>query len=297
MSYSGSPFKHAYERFVRLGHAAFINCVIAAIVFSMITLVVTQGIVLVVPQYSRFIPDFWSNGLLGSAYVYTLITCYCLFFWRIVETKLFSYADIESGKWNYAKKCGASIKPLLWAKYFSQVIPSLFCYILGAAITIGSVYLISPDDSSLVTSIACVGIGALSLAGLLFLESILSALGIRKLLLSVLVFLIAFGIFALWNHWGFLRFNNELAIRGAIQEIYRIDMPILPVAVAAAFLLSLIICTTVPARRVVNYEIEKMDLSTFEKLQVESGIEILEKNGENYDLVYTAEEPGKKKRK
>ncbi|MBR0451443.1 MAG: hypothetical protein IJI78_05560 [Oscillospiraceae bacterium] len=296
MSYSGSPFIHAYDRFVRAGHAKFINRMIAAIIFSMVTLVITQGITLTVPEYSRFIPDFWTNGLLGSAYVYTLLTSYCLFFWRIVETKLFSYADIESGKWNYAKNCGADIKPLLWAKYFSQIIPSLFCYLLGAAITLVSVYFIFQDDSALVISIACVGVGALSLAGLLFIESIFAALGIRKFLLSVLVFLTAFGIFAAWNHFGFLRFNYELAIRQAIQEIYRFDMPLLPAAVAALLLLSVIICTTVPAKRIVNYNIEKMDSTTFDRLQVESGIEIFEKNGENFDLVYTAEPSGKKKK-
>ena len=297
MSYSGSPFKHAYDRFVRIGHASFINRVIAAIIFSMITLVITQGISLVAPKYARFVPDFWSSGLLGAAYVYTLMTSYCLFFWRAVETKLFSYSDIETGKWNYAKNCGASIRPLLWAKYLSQIVPSLFCYILGAAITIGSIYLIAPDDSSLPVSIACAGIGALSLACLLFAESILSALGIRRLLLSVLVFLMAFGIFAVWNHWGFLRFNNETAVRGAIQEAYRLDMPILPAAAAVLFVLSVIICTTVPVRRVVNYEIEKMDSETLEKLKVTDGIEIFEKNGENYDLVYTSDDGSRRKRK
>lgn len=297
MSYSGSPFKHAYDRFVRIGHASFINRVIAAIIFSMITLVITQGISLTVPQYARFIPDFWTSGLLGSTYVYTLITSYCLFFWRAVETRLFSYSDIETGKWNYAKNCGASVRPLLWAKYLSQVVPSLFCYILGAAITIGSIYLIAPDDPSLLVSIACAGIGALSLAGLLFAESILSALGIRRLLLSVLVILMAFGIFAAWNHWGFLRFNNGSAVRAAISEAYRLDMPLLPATVAVLFVLSVIICTTVPMRRLVNYEIEKMDTDTFEKLKVMGGLEVFEKNGENYDLIYTSDDGSKKKKK
>lgn len=296
MSYSGSPFKHAYNRFVRAGHATFINCVITAIIFSMVTILVTQGISLTVPQYARFIPDFWGNGLLGSAYVYTLITGYCLFFWRVVETKLFSYSDIESGKWDYAKNCGADIKPLLWAKYFSQVLPSLFTYILGAAITLASIYFLFPEDPNLLISIACVGIGALSIAGLLFAESLLAALGIRKLLLSVLVFLIAFGIFAAWSHFGFLRYNNESVIRQAIHEIYRPDMPLLPAVVAVVFLLSLIICVTVPAKRIVNYSIEKMDSNTFDKLQVESGIEIFEKNGENYDLIYAADSSNKKKK-
>ncbi|MBR3355781.1 MAG: hypothetical protein IKG47_10600 [Oscillospiraceae bacterium] len=296
MSYSGSPFKHAFNRFVRAGHATFINCVIAAIVFSMITLVITQGITLTVPQFARFIPDFWSSGLLGSAYVYTLLTSYCLFFWRVVETKLFSYSDIESGKWNYAKKCGANIKPLLWAKYFSQILPSLFCYILGAAITLASMYFLFPEDPSLLISIACVGVGALSLAGLLFVESTLAALGIRKFLLSVLVFLTAFGAFAAWNHYGFLRYNNEPVIRQAVQEIYRLDMPLFFVVVAAAFLVSIFICSTVPAKRIVNYSIEKMDSNTFDMLQVESGIEIFEKNGDNFDLVYTAESSDKKKK-
>ena len=73
-------------------------------------------------------------------------------------------------------------------------------------------------------------------------------------------------------------------------------MPLLPAVVAVVFLLSLIICVTVPAKRIVNYSIEKMDSNTFDKLQVESGIEIFEKNGENYDLIYAADSSNKKKK-
>ena len=299
MDYSGSPFKHAYGRFVRAGHTPFIYRVIAAIVYSMVTLVIAQGIPLTVPQYAWLVPDFWSNGILGAAYLYTLITSYCLFFWRIIETKLFSYEDIENGRWDFAKKSGASIRTLLWAKYLSQIIPPMFTYLLGAAITLGSVYLIFPEFDAIPVSAACVGVGALTLLALISLESIFAAIGIRKVLLSILVFICVCGIFFGWNTWGFLKFNSESMILESIRTIYSMELPVLPAVAGVLFLLSMIVCTTVPSKRIMNYTIEKMDSTSLDRLHLDSGIEIFEKNGENYQLLYSPPtvESVKKKRK
>ena len=296
MDYSGSPFSHAYARFVKAGHTPFIYRVIAAIVYAMVTLVIAQGIPLTVPQYAWIIPDFWSSGTLGACYLYTLLTTYCLFFWRVVETDLFSYREIETGSWDFVKKSGGSVRTLLWAKYFSQIIPPMFTYLLGAVITLGSVYLIFPDPSVLLISAACIGVGAMSLLILVSLESIFAALGIKKLLLSVIVLIIAFALLYCWNYWGFLKFTSETLVREAIHRVYDLKTPLMPAIAAASLLLSLIVCTTVPGGRIVRYDIEKMDEDALEKLQLEPGLEIFEKSGENFELLYSpSPEPKKKK--
>ena len=73
-------------------------------------------------------------------------------------------------------------------------------------------------------------------------------------------------------------------------------MPLIPAVAAVALLLSMIICTTVPGGRIVRYDIEKMDEDALDKLQLEPGLEIFEKNGENFELLYSpSPEPKKKK--
>ncbi len=53
-----------------------------------------------------------------------------------------------------------------------------------------------------------------------------------------------------------------------------------------AYLLALLICMTVPKSRISRYEIEQMDETVFDELEIPEGIEILEKNGEKLSLVF-----------
>ena len=44
---------------------------------------------------------------------------------------------------------------------------------------------------------------------------------------------------------------------------------------------------TVPKTRISRYEIEQMDETVFDGMEIPEGIEILEKNGEQLSLVFT----------
>ncbi len=261
---------------------------IAAALFAMAALMLSQGLALFGDQLPVQIPPvFWGSGHLGVAHAYTLLATVLLLLCRIFFTDPFSFKEISSGIWSFAAECGKNLNGILFRKHLSMFLPTLFVYCLGAGLAFAGGWFLIPDKGDLKMALACYLMGLMALILVLASESIVGALGLEDSILGILVFSFSGLVIAVWHRSGFLNALDAVSVQRGIRTFVDPAFPVFPVIVVMAYLLALLICMTVPKSRISRYEIEQMDETVFDELEIPEGIEILEKNGEKLSLVFT----------
>ncbi len=283
------------ERRNSSGLPLLIVCIIAAVVFALVALMLSQGLVLLGVSLPDFMQDtFWDKGHLGLAHAYTLVTTVLLLIWRAFSTDAFSYKEITSGQWEFAVECGRSVKGLLFRKHLGMFLPTMFSYCFGAAITFGSGMLLLPEYDDRGIALGCYLMGAMALMLVLASESVVAALGLEDSLLSIMVFTFSGAVIAVWHKAGFLNIRDASAVKAGIRTFVDPEMPLFLAIVVMSYLLALFIAMEVPKTRIPRSEIGEMDEDLFGELEIPEGFEILEKNGEEMEVVFSPDKKAKK---
>ena len=208
MRYRGSSFSHAFRRSLRKGHAAPVNCLIAAVLFAILTLGICMAVPMFLPEVRGVIPSFWSEGTFGLCYIYASFSSFALMIWHIFSLRLFSYEEIRNGKWGFSSSCGGHLGTRMAAKYCAQLFAPMFTYCLGAAAVFGSCLVLFPSDPERRAPLLCLATGALLLLCVIACESFLAGVGVQGVVLGILMVFLVGSVAIVMLFVGFLSYGS-----------------------------------------------------------------------------------------
>lgn len=259
-----------------------------------------SGFVLVVPTLvpavaARF-PNFFIESAAGATYVYSAFASIIIMFTRVFGPKLFVFDEIASGKWELASRCGANLRTPCLAKALFAFWAPISTYCIGAVVFS---IVIRVLGGSLFTGFAgyikTFAVGVLTMIVVFSIELIFASFGVQKSTLpfACLPFLILALVYWYWK--GFLSVDTEGKMIVAVDEIVSFSPTGLLLIAPVLLLLALLICMTVPVKRIDKYVIEDLDDEMLRTLEFRADQEVYEKTSDGFELVFTGKEVLKSK--
>ena len=288
MNYKGNVFGRTVKRELSRAGEGFLSALVRAVFCAALTL----GICLLLPAGTA--PAFWQEKLSGSAYVYALVSCAFTMLWRLFNSRIFSYGDSRKGRWAFAASCGASVKKAAFAKWFAALHATVFSYVLGAAVVLGVRIALGGDTAQLLPALQMLGVGLLTLLVHSCILMLLGAMGMRSKLLGGLSVLFSALLMAAWLLFGMFSFTaaGEKVDAAAVALL---AIPVgLPLVAAVLVLLSLLLCLTAPVKRAARYAVEELDDEMLQQLQFPRELEVYQKDGNEYELVFSGADVAEK---
>jgi hypothetical protein len=270
------------------------------LILSVLVAAVPAVIVLMLPKLApvvaRRLPDYLFETAFGAAYLFTVIASLLIMLVRSFVPKLFIFEEILSGKWELASRCGANLSlPCLAKALFAFWAPATtYCFAavlfsLAVKFVGGSRF----DGIGGQTRVFLVGL--LSLLALFALELIFAALGVQKSVLPFISLPFLVLIIVLWYWKGMLNFSDQGKAIAGVEELVKLSLTSLVLIAPALMLIALLICMTVPIRRIDRYVIEDLDDEMLRVLEFREDQEVYEKTRDGFELVFTGKEVLRKK--
>ncbi|MBP0969607.1 MAG: hypothetical protein J5744_05610 [Oscillospiraceae bacterium] len=251
----------------------------------------------VAPTVSAKFPRFTFDTAAGAAHLYTVAASTVIMLCRVFGPKLFIFDEILSGKWELASRCGANLRKPCLAKALFAFWAPLSTYCFGAVIFClivrfagGSLF------EGFNRQIGLFMVGLLSMVLMFSLEIIFAAFGAQKGGLPFICLPFFILIIVYWYWKGLLAANNTEGMTiVSVENILKFSPTSLTLIAPAAFLLAMLICMTVPIRRIDRYVVEDLDDEMLRILEFRGDQEVYEKTSDGFELVFTGKEVLKSK--
>lgn len=244
-----------------------------------------------VPSISARFPQFLFDTAAGAVHVYTVLASVIIMISRAFNTKLFIFDEILSGKWELASRCGADLKTPCLAKALFAFWAPLSTYCFGAVIFCVIVRVLGGAlFAGLGKYIGLFAVGLLSMIAMFSLEIIFAAFGVQKGALPFLCLPFLILILVYWYWKGLLAANTEGITIVAIENIVKFSLTSLTLIAPVLFVIALVICMTVPVRRIDKYVVEDLDDEMLRVLEFRDDQEVYEKTSDGFELVFTGKE-------
>ena len=270
------------------------------LIWSVLVAAVPAVIVLMLPKLApvivRRLPDYLFGTPFGAAYVFTVIASLIIMLVRTFAPKLFIFDEILSGKWELASRCGANLSlPCLAKALFAFWAPAT-TYCFSAVLFCLAVKTLGGNKFAGVSGYTRVFlVGLLSILALFALELIFAALGVQKSVLPFISLPFMVLVVVLWYWKGLLNISDQTKAMAGAEELVKLSLTSLSVIAPALMVLALLICMTVPIRRIDRYVIEDLDDEMLRVLEFRDDQEVYEKTKDGFELVFTGKEVLRKK--
>ena len=270
------------------------------LIWSVLVAAVPAAIVLMLPKLApavvRRLPEYLFGTPFGAAYLFTVIASLLIMLIRTFVPKLFIFDEILSGKWELASRCGANLSlPCLAKALFAFWAPAT-TYCFSAVLYCLAVKLLGGNKFAGIDGYTRIfAVGLLSLLALFALELIFAALGVQKSVLPFISLPFMVLIVVLWYWKGLLNFSDQGKAMAGAEELLKLSITSLALIAPALMVLALLICMTVPIRRIDRYVIEDLDDEMLRVLEFREDQEVYEKTKDGFELVFTGKEVLRKK--
>ena len=265
------------------------------LIWSVLIAAVPAVIVLILPKVApsvvKRLPEYLFSTAFGAAYLFSVIAALLIMLVRTFVPKLFIFDEILSGKWELASRCGANLSlPCLAKALFAFWAPATtYCI---AAVLYGVIVKLAGGNTfaGIGGYVKIFAAGLLSLLALFALELIFAAHGVQKTVLPFISLPFMVLIMVLWYWKGMLSFSDQAKVTAGVDALMGFSPVSLALITPALIIIALLICMTVPIKRIDRYVIEDLDDEMLRVLEFREDQEVYEKTRDGFELVFTGKE-------
>ena len=290
MKKNRSVFIDAYEDMVTYGRVSLAKQLLIAFLIACATVVFCVAVPMLLPISQYALPTFWTSEPIGIAYIYTLIALLSLALWQMISGRAFGYREITLGRWAFLKGCGSDLRPRLLAKYFSEIWPACFTYLVGAVLVSLAAQVFYSDEVPWTSFVQVLVLGLLLVMVLVLLEAFLTAIGANKMVRTFVLLLVLLGEAYLLYQQQYIGNITSLQALFAVLSLIRLDAPSLSWSVLLLLVLSFVMTMVLPERRIQQMSHERLKEEMLPRMGITKEMDVFVKQGDSVEQLVSGKD-------